>query len=260
MKHRLTALATALALCALQPAQALQPRMSKANRSEEEQSQPKAQHEVRTFMLRHLDPEAAAALVTPYVDLIPGAGVFRAGGSIRGITVRAPFTAMARVDGLLKEHDRAPTTVRLRFQVVSALDSAVSDPELSSIESELRSVLKFRGYRLLAQGFISSNDDSPASATLTDGKTDPFQIQTFTYRIDPSDRGSVSLNVALQGAPFTAGPNRTGTKIIETRITMPFGQSVVVGSGSAVVWPEPNRPRNQAILLVVRADQVTSKP
>lgn len=251
MKHRMTALLLALALSS--PVQLGAQAASVAK----EQAPP---HEVRTFILRHLDPDVAAALISPYVDFLPGAGVFRTGGSMRGITVRAPFTALARVDGLLKEHDKAPSTVRLRFQVVAALDSAVSDPELSGIESELRSVLRFRGYRLLAQGFISTNDDSPSEATLTDGRTDPFLVHTYTHRIDPGDRGSVSLNVALQGAPFSNGPARTGTKIIETRITMPFGQSVVVGSGSAVVWPEPNRPKNQAILLIVRADPVTGKP
>lgn len=219
--------------------------------------------EVRTFTLKYLDPEIAAQFISPYVDHIQQGGVFKA-GAVRGVTVRAYSSVMWRVDSLLKATDREPASVRLRFQVVAAIDSSVSaDPNLGGIEEELRSVLRFRGYRLLAQGVISTAENRTSEITLSDANSSPFLVNFFTDRVDGGDRGTVKLNIALQGWPFrdTAPGHRTGTPILSTSMTMPINQSVVVGSGSGtVIKTGSNEPRQQVLLLVVRAEPVAGKP
>ena len=224
---------------------------------------PAAELLVRTFILQNLSPDDAAALVGPYVEFVPGGGVFKA-NAVRGITVRGNAAAMARVDSLLRASDRPPASVRLRLQVIAALDSAApADPALSGLEGELRSVLRFNGYRLLAQGVLSTSDNQSSELTLSAGKSEPFVVQTYINRIEPSDKGTVRMNLTLLGWPFTNVPNsRTMGKIIlSTGLTIPLGQSVVVGSGSATLFDDKgNRPMQQALLLVVRADPVTGKP
>lgn len=215
---------------------------------------------VQTWMLRHLDPSVAATLVTPYVDYTPHGGVFLAGGTVRGITVRAIPAVLARVDSILKVNDREAVSVRVRYQVVAALDSAFSDPALAPIEAELRGVLRYNGYRMLAQGVVTMSGGNRSELTLTSGQTEPFMIRTYASQVDG---GTAALDLSLQGWPWTmdSGGRRSGVQIISTVLTVPFGQSIVVGSGAATLFDtQRSGPRTQALLLVVRADPVGGKP
>src|SRR5260370_27343311 len=85
---------------------------------------------VRTFTLRWLSPKDAATLLAPYVY---GAnwGVYEASQSIRAVTVRASRATLARVDSILRDNDRQPATIVLRFQLIGAVDSATRDPAIT---------------------------------------------------------------------------------------------------------------------------------
>jgi hypothetical protein len=213
--------------------------------------------QVRTFLLQFMSPEDAAAFIAPYVDFVPGGGVFRA-QAVRGITVRATAPVMARVDSILKASDKARPSVKLTFVVVEALnETAPADPALGSVEGELRSVLKFKGYRQVAFGLVTTEEERSSELTLSDGASQPFALSVLTNRIDAQGKGTVQVSLNLTGWPWSSSARggRSGTPILGTGLTIPFGQSVVVGSGSATVFDKSgNRP--MALLLVVRADPV----
>lgn len=213
---------------------------------------------VRTFALQYMHPDDAAKLVTPYVDYTPSGGVFSA-GSVRGITVRGMAPVLARVDSLLKANDRAPDRVRLNYQVIAAVDSAGIDPAIASLESGLRSVLKFNGYRLIAQGAVTGSENEMSEVTMDAGPYQNLLAQTRVTRIDRSgDHGGVSMYVSLQGAYVTVNAANNST-ILNTGLTAPFGEAVVVGTGAPLRLPMVNVPGNtyRALILVVRAELVT---
>jgi hypothetical protein len=215
--------------------------------------------QVRTFLLQYLSPDDAAAFVAPYVDYVPGGGVFRA-NAVRGITVRAVPSVMLRVDSLLKASDKPRPSVKLTFVVVEALgETAPPDPELTSMDKELRSVLRYKGYRQIALGLVTTEEARLSELTLSDGESQPFSLRVSTQRVDLSGKGVIQLEIGLEGWPWSARANggRSGTPILGTGLTVPIGQSVVVGSGSATVFDKSgSRSRPMALLLVVRADPV----
>src|SRR6266700_3386092 len=89
---------------------------------------------VRTFTLRWLSPKDAATLLAPYV-YGPNQGVYEASHSIRAVTVRGTTATLARVDSMLRENDRQPATIVLRFQLILAVDSAAHDPAITDIDA-----------------------------------------------------------------------------------------------------------------------------
>jgi hypothetical protein len=213
---------------------------------------------VRTFLLQNLSPEDAAKLITPYVDFTPGGGVFLAGNAVRGVTVRGIPAVVARADSLLKANDHAPVTVRLTFQLIAALDSSISviDPSIAPLDEELRRLFKFRGYKLLSQGVVVAGEWRSTSLTLASGRTelDQYLIEPFIERIDANGKGSVSVRVKLSGIPFMTNSDgrTTGKTILESSFSSPFGQTMVLGSGSAF----GGRVAGSALILSVRPEMI----
>lgn len=215
---------------------------------------------IRLFPLQYISNSNAAKLVAPFIPLDAAHGVFEAGGAVRGITVRSTKDVIDRVDSLLKANDRAPLTVVLRFQLIAALDSTVRDPSIpAEVEGSLRELFKFGGYRLLAQG---STSVSKASYEVTMAyNTEQFSISGGvgdirarptgpTVRIDGTS--SVELTVDLKGTFDMRSPNgvisgRSTERLLSTGLTVPIGQTVVLGSAAA-------KEGRRALILTVRPE------
>lgn len=99
---------------------------------------------VRTFALRYLDSEDAAKLVGPYVRS-PGSAVYNAGARASAITVREQPGILATIDSVLREFDRAPSSVALHFQLLSSSDAPTNDPAIRDIDAALRGLFRFPG-------------------------------------------------------------------------------------------------------------------
>jgi hypothetical protein len=208
---------------------------------------------VKTFKLRNLKPDDAAKLLGPYVTA-PGGGVFEA-GSIGAITVRETFTNLKLIDSLLTIHDRPRAVLSMRFKLVAALDSSVRDPAINDIDAELRKLFNFRGYELIGEGTMLSEEMTDFMTTVStkpqsigkDRYTGKDQMFSETFRIrgwmdgisgTGADR-TIRVWVTVQDASNDSELMRTG-------LTLPLGQTVILGSA------KPTMGTRGALILVVQ--------
>lgn len=216
---------------------------------------------VKTFTLNNLRPEDAAKLLAPYVTA-PRGGVYEA-GSIRAITVRETPSVLAMIDSILKVHDRARATLSLRFQLIAALDTARRDPSIAGIDAELRKLFKFQGYELIGEGTAMAEELNNFTSTMTvqtavdkSGTVmqERFTILGWVERLDAaSSARTVRLTVTLRDD--SRGPAQA-PELLETGLTMPLGQSIILGSAAAGLMARRSR---SALILVVQPELAVTK-
>lgn len=188
---------------------------------------------IRTFKLRNMKPDDAAKLLSPYV-MSPGGGVFEA-GSVGAITVRETFTTLTLIDSLLKVHDKARTVITMKFKLIAALDSSMRDPAIDDVDAELRKLFKFRGYELIGEGTMLSEEMTDFMTTVSTKPTPirpgHYAMVSETFRIrgwmdgitgTGSDR-SIRVQVTVQDAG-------NDNELMRTGLTLPIGQTIILGS------------------------------
>jgi hypothetical protein len=213
--------------------------------------------DIRTFKLRNMRPDDAAKLLSPYVTS-PGGGVFEA-GSVGAITVRETYTTLMLIDSLLKIHDKARAVVSMRFKLIAALDSSMRDPAVDDIDAELRKLFKFRGYELIGEGtmlseemtdFMTTVSTKPRSAgrDMGTGKDVMFS-ETFRIRgwMDGITGTGSERTIRLQVTVQDAGNDN---ELLRTGLTLPIGQTVILGSA------KPAMGVRGALILVVQPEIV----
>jgi hypothetical protein len=230
-------------------------------------AQEPAAPEIRTFPLQHLSNVDAAKLVAPYVQYgisaIPSvaSGVYEAGSAVHAITVRAIPEVLKRVDSLLKANDRPRPTVILRFQLIAATDSTVHDQGIAAIDGELHNLFRFNGYRLLAQTSSWVDEGDTFVATLRGAhQGDLFAVGGGVTAVQQvASKGSVRIYISLdekkreQQMAGVAVSVVSDQRLLSTGLSIPLGQTVVVGSGvSTGATP--------AYILTVRPELAPSKP
>lgn len=193
--------------------------------------------EVRTFRIEHLRPNDAINLIDPYVygdrEGAPGAV-----STIEGaITVRETADNLERISRVLAEFDRPQPDMRLRFQLIEADGFTDSDASIAAVETELRKIFQFRGYRLAGETFVSATDGSDIQQGMraSDGT---FSITGAVYRVSP---GVIRLESVTLWGP-DGGPT------LQTTVTIRPGQTVILGSS-------PKNGSTATLLLTVRAEE-----
>jgi hypothetical protein len=205
----------------------------------------------RTISLRHLSATDAARLVSPYVRA-PQGGVFDA-GAVQAITVVETAPTVARIDSIIRANDRSPAVLVFRFQVIAAGDTLGRDPAIDSLEATLRSLFRFRSYRLIGQGTTTAGENESFSLTLAAGE-ERFGLVGDVVRVEGGeqsggDTGSVRVRVRLahaSGGTYQGKPRESET-LLSTGLTVPIGQTVVLGSAA------PGG-RTQALILTIRPE------
>lgn len=197
--------------------------------------------ETRTFELAHLEPMEAVEMVAPYVytdrSEAPGVVSHFPGG----ITVRETPDNLAKIERVLGRFDRAKPAVRLHFQIIEADGVTERDPRIADVESALRELFRFDGYRLVTEAQMGAVEGSSSMQALRQEGTE-YGIRAVVQRIRAGgERGTVELHVAL----FS---DRVG-EVITTSMSVPVGQTVVLGSAQ----PEPGQ---RALILTVRPEFV----
>ena len=215
---------------------------------------------VRTFTLSRLSADQAARLIGPYAAG-PNEGVFP-GASSHEVTVRAPQQVLSVVDSLLREHDKAPTPVTLTFQLYAATDS-VGDELPADIGSALHSMFRFKGYRLISQGSVTTNEDQSFFVTLgtnrASGAPTLYGVRGNVESVTGAGKGTLPLTIRLsQVSPANAAD------LLSTGLTVPLGQTVVLGSGAVRLIDMPAQGAGsgvstQALILAVHPDAVRAK-
>lgn len=114
--------------------------------------------ETRTFALEHMEASEAVDLIGPYVytDRVGAPGMIsEVQSDSAAITVRETVDNLNRIAAVLTEFDRpADRSLGLRFQLISP-NGSEPDPRISDIVAELRRFLRFDGYSLAGEAYVS---------------------------------------------------------------------------------------------------------
>lgn len=187
---------------------------------------------VQTFALKHLDVKDAARLIAPYLQS-PSSGAFEAASGLGVITVRGTLPELERAKALLAEFDRAPRSVRLRFQIIEPVQEATPDPRIREVTSALRELFAAPGYRLLGEALVTTDELRRFHVTISAGQT-PLYVHGLAQRSEHADAG-VRLQVALnQNGTDASKPGLT--PLFSGSLTAVIGQVVVLGSAVPLMF------------------------
>lgn len=194
--------------------------------------------ETRTFALHYLSTGEVIQLLQPYVDNRPDAkGRLSVASST--VTVRETPDNLDRIARALAQYDRPEPSVRLHFQVIQADGATRSDSAIRDVEAALRSLFRFRGYALVAEGLITGSQHSESIQTLA-GAGGPYRLVSHIEQVSGrGDSATVRLTVGLT----FPGPGGA----FQTTVGIPVGRTAVLGNvtGSR---------SNTALILTVRPD------
>ena len=189
--------------------------------------------EVRTFALERLEPDEAAALIEPYIygERDGAAGTLSFTDHL--LTVRELPENLDRIAEVLDEYDRARAAVRLHFQLIQANGFDDRDESIQAVETQLRKLLRYDGYRLVGEAVLQLREGGGGVQTLqgslegvSQGDSQ-FELGAFVGTVSTGDQGSaVELQVGLE---------HFGDDILRTEVNAANGQSLVLGTTSALV-------------------------
>ncbi len=197
--------------------------------------------DTRTYELQYLEAEVAAELIDPYVygDRPDGPGRLSVAANL--ITVRETPDNLDKIARVIAEHDTPAPMVRLQFQVIEADGAGAPDPAIADIESALKELFRFRGYRLLTQAVMSGISGSTMTQELAGaGRRFGVQAAIISVRGVP-DSASVQLHVRFWPE---------GGSSFETIVKVRAGKTVVLGS----TRPDPDK---AALIITVSPEVVT---
>lgn len=205
---------------------------------------PAGQLETRTFELSNLPPDEAYRLLEPYVypdrDGVPG----MMSSTHDAITVRELPENLRRIEAVLAEFDRPLQAVRLNFLLIEADGFTGSDAAIADVEEELRKLFSFRGYRLAARAALQTVEDGHVTQLLGDRG---YQVAGRIHRLDvDGDGGSLTMDVEL-------------SNLFATTVTVPLGETVVIGSGQIPESYREDGSTVQAAILVVTPELVDAR-
>lgn len=191
--------------------------------------------ETRTYDVSHLEADEAASIAGPYVTADDGDLSIFSGG----ITVRETPETLDRIARVLERYDRPAPGIRLHFQLIEANGAGERDPRIAAVDSVLRQLFRFEGYRLVEEVQMGAVEGSQSTQVVQAGEQE-YGIFARVSQVRATTNGSsVRLAVELR---TLAGP------ALKTTMNVPLGKTVVLGSGR----PDPER---GALILTVRPEE-----
>ncbi|MDH3457316.1 MAG: hypothetical protein OER90_10790 [Gemmatimonadota bacterium] len=183
--------------------------------------------DTRTFELQNLDADDARQIITPYVyhDRQDAPGSIS--HSDNAITVRETVDNLDKIARVLAEMDRPRPTVRLHFQLIEANGASTNDPAIAEVETELRKLFRYQGYRLLHEAVVGGTQGSHIEQVI--GEEDASAGYILNASIGTvrgsADSGTVQLNVGVRN------PMRGA---LHTTVNARVGQTLVVGNAELI--------------------------
>jgi len=188
--------------------------------------------EVRTFTLERLALDQAFGLIDPYVyrDREVGPGTMSMSDGL--ITVRELPENLDRIADVLEEYDRARSGVRLHFQLIQANGFDNRDPSIQAVEVELRKLLRYEGYRLVGEAVLQLREGGGGRQMLQ-GTLEGVSQGDSQFNLSAS-AGMVSTGDQASTVELFVELEHFGTEILGTDVTAADGQSLVLGTTSAL--------------------------
>jgi type II secretory pathway component GspD/PulD (secretin) len=198
--------------------------------------------DTRTFELQYLEGGTAAQMIEPYVygDRPEGnRGMISLAGNL--ITVRETPDNLDKIARVLEQYDKPSPMAQLRFKIIEADGAAQTDSAIADVESALRSLFRFRGYRLLAEAVLGGLEGSEVQQEAAGGDR-RFGIRAHIQDIrGVGDSSTVRMEVGMWDI--------TGRPLLETTVSVRTGQTVVLGSTQS-------RSSGPTLILAVQAELV----
>jgi hypothetical protein len=156
--------------------------------------------------------------------------------NVRAVTIREVPRIYSDMMNVLEKYDREPASVVLNFQLVAAEPTNTRDPAVAGIDSLLRNVLKFSGYRLLGTAVATTGENHMVTQTIAgDSETLSLTVSVSDVRVEGND-ASVNLRVSLErpAVPATTSAyGRPRADLLSTGVTVPMGQTVLLGTSAS---------------------------
>lgn len=192
--------------------------------------------ETTTIPVRYMETDDAVALIAPY---LPGGDeAVRASAEPRALTVTGPAARVRQVEEVLRTYDRPRPNVTLRFQLIEADGFDDVDPAIADVTEVLRPLFRFDGYRLVGETLVQSGPRSHLTQRLAAGGQRYEVRGAIGDVVVAADRAAVELTVDLV---------LDGASLVQTALTLPGGQTAVVGSARA-------QADGRTLILVVRSE------
>jgi hypothetical protein len=198
---------------------------------------------VRTVPLKHLSSIEAMRLLSPY-STTPGGGVYEVSPNVRAVTIRETPAVWTQMSAVLDRYDRESEMVSLTFSLIRADNTGRRDESLAGLDSLLRGVLKFTGYHVVSGAVIQIGEGSLSTQTLVTENNELMRLMCSIDQVNPdASPPTVQLHVTLSKASSGQrvmsqggqGGQRVGQpemNVLSTGLTIPMGNTVVIGSGS----------------------------
>jgi hypothetical protein len=178
--------------------------------------------DTQTFELQYLVEGEAVALIRPYVfeDRPDAPGSVSATSS--ALTVRETPDNLGKIRRVLAEYDRPKPTVRLHFQLIEADGATTADPAIAEVETELRRLFRYQGYRLLTEAVVGGTEFSNVEQVVGNDGAEQWIVSAMIESVRLSgDSGTVRVRAGVRS------PMRGS---FETTVNARFGQTLVVGN------------------------------
>jgi hypothetical protein len=133
-------------------------------------------------------------------------------------------------------------SVTLRFQIIEADGFTETDSAIADVREALRELFRFRGYRLATETLIRVDDGHFSQNFPTAGEVQ-YSITAKHVMLANDSAGAKNVNIRDLG--LWAGSD---DQILTTSLTVPVGQTVVVGATRMRKTDAP------VLILVVRPD------
>ena len=196
--------------------------------------------ETRTFAVEHLAPHEVESLIGPYVYTDrPGApGTLSA--TDRAVTVRETPDNLEKIGRVLEEFDKARPDLRLSFQVIEADGFNEADARIAEVETQLRKLFQFKGYRLAAEAVLTATNGTEIHQKLSGGEV-PYNVTGEVY-------WRTGNMAQLSNVRLWRGSNDV---LLQTSVAIRAGQTLVLGTS-------PKSGSTATLLLTVHAEPAES--
>lgn len=174
---------------------------------------------VRSLPLKYLSgPEAADFLSSQL-----GAGAVE-GWTEGTVFVRGSSKVREEAAVLLATVDVPIPQAALKFQIIEANGFTQSDTSIARVESVLRGLFRFNGYRLVAEAFIQTKEESSGSQMIVGENGEHYGLNVEVHKISRrAGKASAEVTTSL----WVGIPNLTA---LSNTVNMPDGQTIVLGS------------------------------